>query len=63
MKKKALRTTQEVYIAGLDFGQNEMIKEVSRLLHIYSVVAPKHSHTATFTPEQFIQVLESNLIP
>lgn len=61
-KKTKLRSAQEVYVAGLDYGQNEMLKEVNRLLHIYSVNAPPHSRTATFTPEQFCEVLKNNLI-
>lgn len=36
-------------------------QKIYRMLKIFSVVAPKESYSATFTPEQFMEVISNPL--
>lgn len=40
-------------------ARREVIEEVNRQLHYFSVVAPENQRAATYTPEQFISALRS----
>jgi len=58
---------KKIAIKGLHFHcdecvRGEVLKEVYRLLQIYTVKAPEESYAATFTPEQFMKILTTNPI-
>lgn len=48
-----------VFEDGYKEGRRSLLEDVGTMLQHYSITAPERSRAATFTPEQFMSILDS----